>query len=209
MDIYQLRLVSTVAPKWLDVEHSGRLAVHDNQVTLDGERLEIICCLQQSGGAEAPKLATGAWLEVWQLSSGVFVGAKAEDVDDARAAKSAREEAVQDARRENEERLLNQARAFNASLQIPARWVPGVIADASGNHSRVTAHDLDECDIHVLLKQAMHDGRLIRKPADLLCRRSVGSGGGHRLKVTAMEGAKVTCKECLALAKRWRSDYAN
>jgi hypothetical protein len=185
------------------------VAVDGNQVTLDGERLEIINSLQSSGEAEAPQLPKGTWLEVWRLPSGVFVGAKAEDVDGAREAKAARDEAVHDARHGHEERLRIQARAFNASLQIPARWVPGVIADSSGSHLRVTAHDLQECDIHVLLKQEIRDGRLIRKPADLLCRRSVGLGSGHRLTVRPIDGAKVTCKECLALAKRWRIDNGN
>lgn len=206
MDIYQLRLVSTVDPEWLTVEHRGRVAVDGNQVTLDGERLEIISSLQSSGEAEAPQLPKGTSLEVWQLPSGVFVGAKAEDVDGAREAKAARDEAVHDARHGHEDRLRIQARAFNTSLQIPARWVPGVIADSSGSHLRVTAHDLHECDIHVLLKQAIRDGRLIRAAGDFLCQRLRRKDGGDMSAQRLDEYTRVTCQACLTAAKRWQNE---
>lgn len=207
MDIYRLRLVSTVDPEWLTVEHRGRVAVDGNQVTLDGERLEIISSLQPSGDAEAPQLANGIWLEVWQLPSGVFVGAKAEDVDGGRAAKAARDEAAHNARHEHEERLRIQARAFNASLQIPARWTPGVIADASGNRLKVIAYDVYEREVHVLLRQAIREGRLIRAAGDLLCQRlRRKDGGGMSAALRLGEYTRVTCHACLTAAKRWQNE---
>ncbi|AQV92543.1 hypothetical protein BJN34_01370 [Cupriavidus necator] len=204
MDIYQLRLVSTVEPGWLTVKHSGRVAVENNQVTLDGQRLQITS-LQRSGRTEAVTLASGTLLEVWQHSNGVFVGARAEDVDGARAAKTAREEAVRVIRHESEERLRTQALTFNASLAIPVRWVPGIVADDSRNASEVPAHDVREHDVHILLKQTIRDGRLIRATGDLLCRRLRRTGAEPRCTLGLDEFARVSCATCLTVAKRWQN----
>jgi len=205
MDIYQLRLLSTVDPQWLTVAHRGRVAVDNNQVTLDGERLEIVS-LHRSGRTEAATLASGTLLEIWQHSNGTFVGARAEDGDGARAAKAAREEADQIALQEREERLRNQALAFNASLSIPGRWMPGIIVDASGIRLEVRAHNERDREVHVLLKQAIHDGRLIRVAGDLLCQRSRRTGGERLSTQRLDEHARVTCPSCLTAAKRWQNE---
>ncbi|WER50280.1 hypothetical protein CupriaWKF_32305 [Cupriavidus sp. WKF15] len=205
MDIYQLRLVSTVDAQWLSAEHRGRVVVEDNQVTLDGARLEIVS-LQRSSRTEAVTLASGTLLEVWQHSKVLFVGARAEDVDGARAAKTEREEAARIALHKSEERLRNQALAFNASLAIPVRWVPGIVAVDSRNASRVPTHDEPERDVHVLLNQAIRDGRLIRAAGDLLCKRLRQTDGELRSARGLDEYARVSCPACLAAVKRWESD---
>ncbi|SDC92411.1 hypothetical protein SAMN05216345_104479 [Cupriavidus sp. YR651] len=205
MDIYQLRLVSTVDPRWLVAEHRGRVVVENNQVTLDGERLEIVS-LQRSRRTEAVTLASGTLLEVWQHSNGVFVGARTEDVDDARAAKTEREEAAGVALRESVERLRTQALTFNASLAIPVRWVPGIVADDSRNGSQVPTQDKPDRDVHVLLKRAIRDGRLIRVAGDTLCKR-LGQTGGERRSARGLDmHTRVSCPTCLTAAKRWQSD---
>ena len=204
MDIYQLHLISTANPRWLSIEHRGRVAVDDNQVTLDGERLEIVG-VQRSRRRQAVTVASGTLLEVWQHSNGMFVGAKAEDVDDARAAKAAREEAARVALRESEERLRTQALTFNASLAIPVRWVPGIVADASGIRLAVTTHEVLDHAVHVLLRQPLCHGRLRRAAGDLLC-KSLGRADGKHLSAQGLdEHVVVTCPACITTAKRWES----
>lgn len=202
MDIYQLRLVSAVDPEWLILERRGRAAVNNNQVTLDGERLEIIG-VHGSSRVEAVTLGSGTLLEVWHHSNGMFIGAKAEDVDAARVARAARDEVTKGALREREERLRSEALAFNASLAIPARWIPGAMVDDSV-HLEVTAHDMRDRDIHVLLKQAIHAGRLVRTAGDFLCKRR--NGGKHLPAQALREDTRVSCSACLVAAKRWQNE---
>lgn len=200
MDIYQLRPVSAVDPGWLTIEHRGRATVENNQVTLEGERLEIVG-LHGSSRAEAVTLGSGTLLEVWHHSNGVYIGAKAEDVD---AARAARDEVAKIALHEREERLRIEALAFNANLTIPARWIPSVLVDDSGVHFEVTARDMRDRDIHVLLREAIHTGRLVRAAGDLLCKRR--SGGKHLPAQALYEDTRVSCTACLLAAKRWQKE---
>lgn len=136
---------------------------------------------------------------------GVFVGAKAEDVDDARAAKAARDEAARVALHAREQRLRTQALTFNASLAIPARWVPGIVADALGTQSEATTHDMLDHDVHVLLTQAFRHGRLRRAAGDLLCKSLRRTDGKHLSAQSLDEHIGVTCPACITAAKRWPS----
>lgn len=107
---------------------------------------------------------------------------------------------------ESEKRLRTQALTFNASLAIPVRWVPGIVAEDSRNTSKVPAHDVRDRDVHVVLKQAIRDGRMIRAAGDLLCKRLRRTGGELRFAQGLDEYARVSCTACLTLAKRWQSD---
>jgi len=153
---------------------------------------------------EALTPASGTLLEIWQHSNGAFVGAKAEDVDGARAAKAARETIAQVALHEREERLRTEALAFNASLAIPVRWIPVVMVNDAGIHLEVTARDVLDRDIHVLLKQPIREGRLVRAAGDLLCKRR--TGGEHLPAQVLYEDTRVSCTACLIAAKRWQNE---
>lgn len=61
-------------------------------------------------------------------------------------------------------------------------------------------------DVHISLKQGLRDGRLVRSAGDLLCKRSRRIAGVHLKVIKAEAYAEVSCRECLTVAKRWRSD---
>jgi len=211
MDIYQLHLVSAgVDPLWLIEGHRVRVPVEGNHVNLDGKQLEVYGCRTASGRVRRGPigLASGTLVEVWCDINGLFMCARADDVDRVRAAKAAREAAEQASLRAREEDLRVRAQASNDSLAIPFRWVPGAI---DGESSLLHGTQSDEGqrlanDVHILLKQGFRDGRLVRSAGDFLCIRSRRMDGTN-LKVRKAEMyVEVSCKECLTLAKRWRSD---
>lgn len=211
MEIYQLHLVSSgVNPRCVIEGHRIRVPVEGNQVSLDGKQLEVHGCRTASGRVRTGPvgLVSGTLVEVWCDTNGMLVCARADDVDRVRAAKAAREAAEEAALREREEDLRIRAQAFNASLAIPFRWVPGAIESES---SRLLGTPGDEGqllanNVHVLLKQGFRDGRLTRSAGDLLCMRSRRITEKH-LKLRKTEAyAEVSCRECLTVAKRWRSD---
>lgn len=107
MDIYQLQLVSTgVDPRWFIEGHRVRVPVEGNQVNLDGKQLEVYGCRTASGRVRTGPvgLTSGTVVEVWRDVTGLFVCARADEVDRVRAAKAARKaekQAVLKARKED------------------------------------------------------------------------------------------------------------
>ena len=211
MDIYQLHLVSTgVDPQWLIEGRRVRVPVEGNQESLDAKPLEVYGCSTASGRVRTGPvgLVSGTVVEVWRDANGLFVCARADEVDRVRAAQVAREEAARVALRAREEDLRVRAQAFNDGLAIPFRWVPGTIESASPYLHGTPGDDgqRSASDVHVLLEQDFRDRRLVRSADDLLCKRSRRIVGEH-LKVRKAEAyAEVSCRECLTVAKRRRSD---
>lgn len=112
---------------------------------------------------------------------------------------------------------LNQARteaeAFNSTLHIPVRWVPGIKDVLSGltENSWGDGHNAATVQ-HIMLKEDLQDGRLVRYRGDFLCTsasRSNGQNIAGQPESLACDGdgneyqPKVTCKTCLKLAERW------
>lgn len=211
MDIYQLHLVTPgVDPRWLVEGPRARGAVEGNQVSVDGRQLEVCGCRTATGAVRraAVGLTSGTLVEVWRDANGLFLCARAEEVDIVRASRVAREAADEATLRAREEKRRVRAQAFNASLAVPFRWVPAVINDESGSLEEISGDEARRStnDVHVLLEQDFRDGRLLRSAGDLLCMRS-RRGEGQHLQVRKAEAyAEVSCKECLAVVNRWRSN---
>lgn len=209
MEIYELQPVSEgIAPRWLNLELVERVPVNDNQVTLDGMELRLCGRRTASGQVRSGEyhLSPGTLVEVWRDANGLFVCARAADVDSVRLGQGARDATLRAALQEREQRLCAQAAAFNAALAIPFKWVPGVSEDDRERPDGASKRgETVDRVVHILLRESLHDGRLIRKTGDFLCRRSQRLGSGHGPGPRPEKGAQVTCKECLAFAKRWRS----
>lgn len=207
MEIYQLRLISAVTdPRWLSVEHSGHVTVEDNQVILDGKLLEVGGLLTASGqvGTGSDRLASGTPVDIWCDANGLCVCARTDDIDRACAAQMAREAAVQAALRERELALRARVLAFNANLAIPLRWVPGCVEGEVGHLDCIFGEGgRHRSVVHVLLEEVFHHGRLTRRAGDFLCMRSRRFGGEHLHVQKVEEYVQVSCKSCLAIAKRW------
>lgn len=108
-------------------------------------------------------------------------------------------------RTEREDRRRAEARAFDAGLGVPVQWQPGIKDVLSGlsEHSlgdgrkRTTVH-------HILLLEPLSCGRLSRNAGDFLCTSANGSAGKQWSGQPGDDRCvKVTCKQCLSLAKRW------
>jgi len=126
MDFFELQLVSgSVVPRWLNVEHVERVPVSDNQVTLDGTVLRLCGRRIANGQVQNGEchIAPGTLVEVWRDANGLFVCARAEDVDSVLLAQAARDAAVQAALQEQERRLRALAADYNTDPQIPLSWV--------------------------------------------------------------------------------------
>lgn len=102
------------------------------------------------------------------------------------------------------------AQQFNAKIAVPVRWTAGVSAGLPETQI-CTAYGI----VHVLLLEAVREGRLEREPHSLLC-----TGGGDQesveespaeqapraVQMDGPDGAyvpKVTCRRCVRIAQRW------
>ena len=122
------------------------------------------------------------------------------------------QEARQKVARDEREKVLRQrASTVNTSLNIPARWTSGQKSVLSGlsSHSMGDGRNARSVN-HVLLLEALVDGRFKRDKMDFLCTSKSGTNGrGYSVLETFnmdSEGryvSEVTCKRCLELASRW------
>lgn len=109
-------------------------------------------------------------------------------------------------------RLRREAEEFNASLNIPVKWVAGIKPVLSGLSEKRGDGRNERTVVHVLLEEDLTDGRLKRKANSFLCSPSreydgklwtdpvewAVDGEGNRYK------PKVTCKKCIKIAERWK-----
>lgn len=128
--------------------------------------------------------------------------------------------------KEREERciLLNkrreEAESFNAQLHIPVIWASGLKDVLSGitDYGRQDGRNKATVN-HILLQEDLKDGKLHRKKGDFLCSSSAKQNGKRWLSSSdesaiswTFDGngneyqAKVTCKSCLQIARKWQHD---
>lgn len=98
------------------------------------------------------------------------------------------------------------AKVFNASLNVPVQWRPeikpvlsGLLFNSMGNG------EYKNSVVHIYLLEDLTDGRLSRKNNQYLCSQPEGN-----LDVVNWFDdtytAKVTCKKCLEITKRWNGE---
>lgn len=124
--------------------------------------------------------------------------------------------------KEREERriLLNkrreEAETFNAQFHIPVKWASGFKDVLSGltDYGRQDGRNKATVN-HILLQEDLEDGKLHRKKGDFLCSSSANQNGKRWLSSAiswVFDGdgneyqAKVTCKSCLQIARKWQHD---
>lgn len=117
-------------------------------------------------------------------------------------------------KQERDRKRREEALAFNASLNIPVEWGPGVKDVLSGYSEKSWGDGHNSATVyHVFLKEDIHDGRLQRKKGDFLCSSSSKDNGKNWCGQQEREWIdnnreihrpKVTCKSCLKIAERWR-----
>ncbi|SHE65743.1 hypothetical protein SAMN05444392_102254 [Seinonella peptonophila] len=109
------------------------------------------------------------------------------------------------------------AKEFNESLNIPVNWRPDIKMVMSGLSENSMGNGMNRRSVyHVLLLDDLKDGRLKRSSPSFLCTSKNGSNGNKNWNIYeedydrwTMEH-KVTCKQCIKIAKRWEKDeYRN
>ena len=204
MKTFQLRTVSTfIDPGWLRSMGAGpaeAVVAADGTVAVRGEQLAFRDRAQAPHPGTELRVWVGRWIEC----------ATAEEW---RQAQREREEAAQREREQHrlqEEARQARARAFNARLALPARWEPGIKDVLSGLSERSSGNGCSRATVvHVLLREPLQAGRLVRQAGDFLCTSAAGDNGKRWSGDAGLgldghdRAAAVSCKACLRLAASW------
>jgi len=111
----------------------------------------------------------------------------------------------QQAALEAEQRRADEAKRFNDSLNIPARWTPEIKRVLSGLSETSAGNGCYKNTVaHVYLLEDLNEGRLNREAGNFLCTTDKGYLSDS-LDYQDEYATKVTCKKCLEIAKRWQS----
>ena len=161
--------------------------------------------------------------QVVVLTSGRYLVAepKLEYEERIRAEREARQLAANKAEREQEleriersRRHKREAEEFNATLRIPVRWTSGLKTVLSGLSRRGNGSgDSRRSVAHVLLLEAVEEGPFKRKAGCFLCTSAGGSDGQawtgklhtHSAGPDGPYVSRISCKQCLKLAARWKN----
>jgi hypothetical protein len=204
MKTFQLRTSSSfIDPGWLRSMGAGpaeAVVAADGTVAVRGEQLVF------RDRAQAPQPGTElcVWVSRW---------IECATAEEWRQAQREREEAAlreREHQRRQEEARQARAQAFNARIDLPVRWEPGIKDVLSGLSARSSGNGCSRATVvHVLLREPLQAGRLVRQAGDFLCTTAAGDNGkrwsgdpglgldGHD------HAAAVSCKACLRLAAPW------
>lgn len=132
----------------------------------------------------------------------------------ARAEAKARQDSYEQQYRDRQIRSQKDADEANAWLRIPVRWTSGlktVLSGLSANSSGTG--DNSRSVTHILLLESVEENGFRRPARTFLC-TSTGNTNGqawtgslqdHSVGVNGPYVSKITCKQCLKLARRWES----
>lgn len=206
MQTYPLSGPQFLPPRWFNRVRGGKHAAvvtADGCVLLEGESLAF------KGDALPPGTSVQVWLNV----SGFFVCATDADLAQAEAERHARQAQEDEVRRLRLNALRAEAEAFNARIKLPVRWEAGIKDVLSGLSETSRGDGRNKATVeHILLLEPLTAGRLKREAGDFLCTAASGSNGkrwSHQSAEHAVDGdgnlyqPEITCKACLALAKKW------
>jgi hypothetical protein len=209
MKTYQLSVPGILDPFWFGRVRSGEhgaVVAADGTVTVEGVALRF--------SVEA--LPAAAAVRVWLNAQGFFTCASVEEVAARDAAR--REQALVDNQRHKARlnELRSDAQTFNARITLPVKWDVGIKDVLSGLTETSWGDGRSKATVeHIYLLEPLEAGRLTRKEGDLLCTSASGTNGKRwsgKIVERCHDGegvpyqAKVTCKACLAAAKRWMKE---
>jgi hypothetical protein len=214
MQRYRLSLQGLVDPFWLtDVRHGEhQVQVEQNgTVALNGKTLVL----------NQPSITPGTQLTVWLGFDGFFYASLAAEYEADQVARKAQAQAEQDRREADRDRRAADAKAFNASLAVPAKWATANKDVLSGLSAGSNGDGLKRNSVaHVLLKEDLkrsrrsRRSRLIRRSGDLLCSSESSQNGRQWSDNPQMDhlpgedsSFKVTCKACLKLCAQWAPSH--
>jgi len=185
-------------PLWLRNFSHGNLdaIVGDNgKIIVQGETLRF--------ANQTIALAPGTKLKVWLERQ--FMCAETEAV--ARYEEALKQhQVIVAATRAEKLRLDREADAkFNRQYRLPIAWKPGIKDVLSGLSEKSNGDGRNVATVqHILLSEDLHAGRLHRNAGDFLCSSNTAKNG-KRWSTQVSELGKITCKQCLLLAERWKT----
>lgn len=102
-------------------------------------------------------------------------------------------------------KIQNDAELFNSSLNLPFRWCSDIKVVMSGLMENSNGSGVNKRSVqHVRVLEAYSDGRLKRDFGDFLCGRDESKHQGYTDHAWDAEAkAKITCKQCIKVAKRF------
>jgi hypothetical protein len=111
---------------------------------------------------------------------------------------------LQERKRIEKERRMEEDRAFNKSLNIGAAWYPAIKEVLSGLSETRGDGASRRTVTHIKLSEPLNAKRLNRKAGDFLCSQVTARGGGNWSGTGGREDddCRVTCKRCLEIAGR-------
>jgi len=187
-----------IDPRWLNNFRMQRVTKESGQIMVGG----VALCF-----AAHSDIVDGTEIEV-SISGGYFYAEPSSDVD-ARYVVQLENLAKKKTKEDVEtKRHLVDALDFNQSLLIPVKWTPAIKDVLSGlsEHSSGEGRNTRTV-IHALLKETLLRGRLKREKGDFLCTTAGGSNGKNWSdQAREHQDEKVTCKSCLDIAERLRTD---
>lgn len=195
-------------PMWFNTvrhgQHPAEVAA-DGSLTVNGVALRLC----------RDTLAAGTAVRVWLNGSGYFVCATCDEIEREAQAWHDAESAKAEERRQQLNALRADAEVFNARIVLPVRWDVGIKDVLSGLSATSWGDGRSKATVaHIYLLEELQVGHLKRQAGDLLCTSARGTNGKRRSS-TVEHGhdgdgqpfqPKVTCKACLAQAKRWIQD---
>ena len=204
METFRLNFGGFIDPRWMRAVQSGKhLAVVDSSgknITLEGETLAL-----------DGQLAPGTHVLVW-LDRNFYCCTKT-DFDHHQAAIKAAAEEKSEKRRQLENKIREESETFNDAIRVPGKWTVGQKDVLSGLSENSWGDGRNARTVnHILLQEDLSEGRLKRAEGDFLCSSRAGLNGKQwsgAAQIDCLDGdgekylPKVTCKQCLKLAKRW------
>ncbi len=201
-----LRFPEIPSPQWFNHRGGSQMnaVVTERGVVVHGDLLELVDGVLPAVGTEVKLLFDKSLL---------FVEKRADH--DARLKKQAEEdeERRRIAHRAQLGDLQARAEAANAKLNIPVRWTSGEKTVLSGLGFNSWGDGRNRRTVnHILLLEAVTDGRFIRKAGDFLCTSASGSNGEnwtgdpttHSVGNHGNYVSCINCTQCLKLAARWK-----
>jgi len=204
MKIRKLRYNGFIDPRWIRTVQSGK---HKAIVDLTGKNI----ILKGEALILDVQLPPGTPVLIW-LDRNFYCCTELDFENHQAAIRKAADEELQKHRQlENEKR--EEAETFNATINVPVKWTVGQKDVLSGLSETSWGDGRNTRTVnHILLQEDLAEGRLKRPKGDFLCTSNKGLNGKQwsgAAQIDCVDGdgstylPKVTCKQCLKLAKCW------
>lgn len=104
-------------------------------------------------------------------------------------------------------KVAQEAAEFNASLNIPFKWCSDIKVVMSGMQENSNGSGFNRRTVqHVRILEDYADGRFSRKKGDFLCGTDHSKHQGYTDHAWDSESkSRVTCKQCIKVAKRFNN----